>query len=190
MTCRSIYSPSRVIKLSMDRPAPALSTLVQGPMAAYVPGGRGEPAAIRRARSSPLFCPTSWKAARPTCWGPQGLPRGSTGSWNAGQDNLRTHEVSLLQQVVDWVEGTDAWRIAGRWDPSTHVGALSLLVPEGLTPQDLGSILDVSFDIAVRPGLHCAPISTAHSAPFPMARSGSVPVPSPPLSRSTALSRP
>ena len=74
-----------------------------------------------------------------------------------GPDNLRNHEVSLLEQVVDWAERTEAWRIAGRWDPATHVGALSLVVPEGLTPQDLGSILDVSFEIAVRPGLHCAP---------------------------------
>jgi selenocysteine lyase/cysteine desulfurase len=29
--------------------------------------------------------------------------------------------------------------------------------PDGLSPQDLGSILDTSFEIAVRPGLHCAP---------------------------------
>jgi selenocysteine lyase/cysteine desulfurase len=37
------------------------------------------------------------------------------------------------------------------------VGALSLIPPEALTPQDIGAILDTSFDIAVRPGLHCAP---------------------------------
>ena len=63
--------------------------------------------------------------------------------------------------------GTEGWQIAGRWDPSTHVGALSLIVPDGLSPQDLGSILDVSFEIAVRPGLHCAPYIHRRQGTFP-----------------------
>ena len=91
------------------------------------------------------------------CWAQPDWPPASAGSWNKVPRNLRTHEVGLLQQVVDWVEHSEGWQIAGRWDPAAHVGALSLIVPDGLTPQDLGSILDVSFDIAVRPGLHCAP---------------------------------
>ena len=40
-------------------------------------------------------------------------------------------------------------------------------MPEGLSPQDLGSILDVSFDIAVRPGLHCAPYIHRALGTFP-----------------------
>ena len=47
------------------------------------------------------------------------------------------------------------------------VGALSLVVPEGLNPQDLGSILDTSFEIAVRPGLHCAPYIHRALGTFP-----------------------
>ncbi|MHC5540798.1 aminotransferase class V-fold PLP-dependent enzyme, partial [Singulisphaera rosea] len=61
----------------------------------------------------------------------------------------------------------EGWKIAGRWDPATHVGALSLIVPETLTPQDLGSILDTSFTIAVRPGLHCAPYIHRALGTFP-----------------------
>jgi selenocysteine lyase/cysteine desulfurase len=68
---------------------------------------------------------------------------------------------------VDWVQETPGWQIAGRWDPGAHVGALSLVVPDGLTPQDLGSILDVSFEIAVRPGLHCAPYIHRALGTFP-----------------------
>ena len=51
--------------------------------------------------------------------------------------------------------------------PATHVGALSLVVPDVLTPQDLGSILDTSFEIAVRPGLHCAPYLHRRLGTFP-----------------------
>jgi selenocysteine lyase/cysteine desulfurase len=103
----------------------------------------------------------------PNVLGASGLAAGIDWVMERGQDNLRNHEVSLLQQVVDWAERTEAWRIAGRWDPATHVGALSLVVPEGLTPQDLGSILDVSFEIAVRPGLHCAPYIHRALCTFP-----------------------
>src|SRR5205807_5375839 len=84
-----------------------------------------------------------------------------------GPENLRRHEVELLRRVVDWAEQADGWRIAGRWDPATHVGALSLVTPEGLSPQDLGSILDTSFEIAVRPGLHCAPYTHRALGTFP-----------------------
>jgi selenocysteine lyase/cysteine desulfurase len=73
----------------------------------------------------------------------------------------------LLQQVVDWVQGGSDWRIAGRWDPHSHVGALSLIVPPALLPQDLGAILDTSFEIAVRPGLHCAPYIHRALSTFP-----------------------
>ena len=41
------------------------------------------------------------------------------------------------------------------------------IVPESLAPQDLGAILDTSFDIAVRPGLHCAPYIHRALGTFP-----------------------
>ena len=107
--------------------------------------------------TQPSLLPYLLEGGTPNVLGASGLAAGIDWVMERGPDNLRNHEVRLLQQVVDWAERTEAWRIAGRWDPATHVGALSLVVPEGLTPQDLGSILDVSFEIAVRPGLHCAP---------------------------------
>ena len=69
--------------------------------------------------------------------------------------------------MVEWVEAAEGWSFAGRWEPSTHVGALSLIVPEGLTPQDLAAILDGSFEVAVRPGLHCAPYAHKAVGTFP-----------------------
>ena len=57
--------------------------------------------------------------------------------------------------------------MAGRWEARTHVGALSLIVPESLAPEDIGAILDTSFDIAIRPGLHCAPYIHRALGTFP-----------------------
>jgi selenocysteine lyase/cysteine desulfurase len=99
--------------------------------------------------------------------GVAGLAAGIAWAAKRGVDEIRRHEVALLQRVVDWAEGTEGWRITGRWDPASHVGALSLVVPETLTPQDLGSILDTSFEIAVRPGLHCAPYIHRALGTFP-----------------------
>ena len=58
----------------------------------------------------------------------------------------------------------EGWQVAGRWDPATaRRRPLADRPRRRSTPQDLGSILDTSFEIAVRPGLHCAPY--IHRAP-------------------------
>jgi selenocysteine lyase/cysteine desulfurase len=103
----------------------------------------------------------------PNVLGLAGLSAGIAWVAERGVDSARNHEVALLQKVVDWAEANDGWSIAGRWEASTHVGALSLIVPEGITPQELGGILDGSFDIAVRPGLHCSPYIHKALGTFP-----------------------
>ncbi|QEH33933.1 putative cysteine desulfurase [Aquisphaera giovannonii] len=115
----------------------------------------------------PVLLPYYLEGGTPNVLGVAGLVAGLTWVEEKGPDGLRAHEVELLQEVVDWVERAEGWGVAGRWDPARHVGALSLRVPEGLTPQDIGSVLDVSFDIAVRPGLHCAPYIHRALGTFP-----------------------
>ena len=117
--------------------------------------------------TQPAILPYFLEGGTPNVLGLAGLLAGVLWVADRGPDALRKHEVDHLQKVVDWVESSDAWRIAGRWEPSTHVGALSLIVPDSLTPQDLGSILDVTFDVAVRPGLHCAPYIHRNLGTFP-----------------------
>jgi selenocysteine lyase/cysteine desulfurase len=43
---------------------------------------------------------------------------------------------------------------------------VSLNLP-GFAPAELGAVLDERFDIAVRPGLHCAPYAHKHLGTFP-----------------------
>jgi cysteine desulfurase family protein len=117
--------------------------------------------------TQPLLMPYLLEGGTPNVLGVAGLCQGIAWVLEQQPDRLRSHEVRLLQRVVDWAHETPGWQIAGRWDPGTHVGALSLVVPDGLTPQDLGSILDVSFEIAVRPGLHCAPYIHRALGTFP-----------------------
>jgi cysteine desulfurase/selenocysteine lyase len=119
-----------------------------GKIRAWREGGTGGDSS---SETQPTLYPFFLEGGTPNVLGVAGLVAGLRWVSQRGPDSLREHEVGLLQQVVDWVEQAGEWQIAGRWDPPTHVGALSLIVPDSLTPQDLGSILDVSFDIAVRP---------------------------------------
>ena len=131
------------------------------------PGAKGEPAATRRARPSRPLSPIFSKGARPTCWASPAWPRGSPGSPSAGRTACGATRSSCSSKWSIGLHDSDGWTVAGRWDPETHVGALSLIIPEGLAPQDLGAILDTSFDIAVRPGLHCAPYIHRALGTFP-----------------------
>jgi cysteine desulfurase/selenocysteine lyase len=117
--------------------------------------------------TQPSLYPYFLEGGTPNVLGVAGLAAGLAWVQQQGPENLRRHEVDLLQRVVDWALASDGWQVAGRWEPATHAGALSLIVPESLSPQDLGSILDVSFDIAVRPGLHCAPYIHRTLGSFP-----------------------
>ena len=54
----------------------------------------------------------------------------------------------------------------GDWSPARCVAVLSLLM-KGASPVDVGAILDESFAIAVRPGLHCAPYMHRALGTFP-----------------------
>lgn len=110
----------------------------------------------------PEELPHALEGGTPNALGIAGLAAGIAWVVERGEASSRLHEVALLQRVVDWVEGqggADGWKIAGRWDPATHVGALSLITPnlDDAHPQVLAEILDTSFEIAVRPGLHCSP---------------------------------
>jgi len=107
--------------------------------------------------TQPALYPYLLEGGTPNVLGIAGLAAGIAWVADRGPDRLRRHETDLLEQVVDWVQDSDGWEIAGLWDPETHVGALSLVTPKSLAPQDIAAILDSSFDIAVRPGLHCAP---------------------------------
>ncbi len=133
----------------------------------------------------PAALPYALEGGTPNVLGVAGLAVGIAWVAERGPSELHRHEVGLLQRVVDWTRDADGWRIAGRWEPEAHVGALSLVVPEALTPQDIAAVLDTSFGIAVRPGLHCAPTSTVASAPLPTGPCASAPVRSALLRTST-----
>jgi cysteine desulfurase family protein len=75
-----------------------------------------------------------------------------------GVEAIHAREAALLGQLRDGlaaIEGVTLYRAEG--DPLDRVAVLVCNV-EGIHPQDVGAILDGDFDIAVRVGVHCAPL--------------------------------
>ncbi|MBX6315689.1 MAG: aminotransferase class V-fold PLP-dependent enzyme [Isosphaeraceae bacterium] len=144
--------------------------LYVGPRVQVRPWREGGTGGDSKSEVQPDELPYLLEGGTPNVLGIAGLSAGVDWVATRGPEANRRHEVALLQKVVDWVEGqANGWKIAGRWDPETHVGALSLITPDRDVhhPQDLADALDASFGIAVRPGLHCAPYVHRSLGTFP-----------------------
>ncbi len=71
--------------------------------------------------------------------------------------SLREHESELTQQLIDGLAVIDGVTLIGPRDAASRVGVVSFQIA-GYDPQDVATILDESFGIEVRAGLHCAPL--------------------------------
>ncbi len=81
-------------------------------------------------------------------------------------DQHLQHEQAMCAKIIDRFGDDERFVIYGPKDASRCVGTLSLNVV-GFDAPDVGSILDDSFEIAVRPGLHCAPYTHRQLDTFP-----------------------
>ncbi|HUO07664.1 MAG TPA: aminotransferase class V-fold PLP-dependent enzyme [Phycisphaerae bacterium] len=75
-------------------------------------------------------------------------------------------EQGMVQRVIDVLLSNPKFKLHGPKTAGGRVGTLSFSI-EGYSPQEAGSILDESFNIAVRPGLHCSPYAHKTLGTFP-----------------------
>lgn len=68
-----------------------------------------------------------------------------------------SREMVLLQQLRDGLKGCKRIRLFPLDDLDNHLPLLTCTV-DGMSSTDVGAILDGDYDIAVRTGLHCAPL--------------------------------
>jgi cysteine desulfurase family protein len=83
-----------------------------------------------------------------------------------GMDSIRDHELALLRRIVDRLGDHPRVRFYGPPPAAARSGALSFNV-EGHEPDEIAGILDSSFGICVRAGLHCAPGAHREMGTFP-----------------------
>ncbi len=76
------------------------------------------------------------------------------------------HEQAMVKSIIDRFGSDKRFTVYGTRDASRRVGTICLNIT-GYEAADVGSILDDSFDIAVRPGLHCSPYAHRRIGTFP-----------------------
>jgi len=86
-----------------------------------------------------------------------GLSAGLDYVMSEGLASIHGREMDLLTRLRDGLSGIDRIQRYAMDDLSDHVGLMTLSV-DGMDPEDVSAILDGDFGIAVRSGLHCAPL--------------------------------
>ncbi|MBM4053234.1 MAG: aminotransferase class V-fold PLP-dependent enzyme [Planctomycetes bacterium] len=126
-------------------------------------GGTGfEPASL----SQPEEMPFRMESGTPNTVGIVGLKAGIEYIQSKGTHAIRAHEQKLLQKIINALQGNERFILYGTKDISRKVGILSINI-KGYTAAEVGAILDQSFTIAVRPGLHCAPFMHQQMGTYP-----------------------
>jgi selenocysteine lyase/cysteine desulfurase len=130
---------------------------------AWREGGTGGDSA---SETQPSEFPYFLEGGTPNVLGVAGLAAGIRYVTERGLDAIHRHEVSLTDRLWRHLDGMAGFEVFGHRDAARRVGTLSfrsVTLPAG----DVGGILDSSFDIAVRPGLHCAPYVHRALGTFP-----------------------
>jgi cysteine desulfurase/selenocysteine lyase len=83
-----------------------------------------------------------------------------------GVADLRTREAALTGRLLGALREIPGLRLHGPGDPARQVAAVSFTLGSW-DPGDLAAVLDSSFGIAARPGLHCAPAAHRTLGTFP-----------------------
>ncbi len=142
------------------------TTINMDDLIAFREGGTGGDSSTA---TQPRLMPYLLEGGTPNTVGIAGL--GAATDFVIQHDPAKTlaHEKALVQRFIDGVADIAALNIYGPVGPdaaANRVGTVCFNV-EGFSPQELGGILDESFSIAVRPGLHCSPYAHRVLNSFP-----------------------
>lgn len=116
--------------------------------------------------TQPKEFPYFLEGGTPNVLGVAGLSAGIQWVESEGPEKIRAHEVGLTERLRRNLEEIDGIQVYGHRDADRRVGTLSFR-SEALAAPELGGILDQAFDIAIRPGLHCAPYIHRSLGTFP-----------------------
>lgn len=135
---------------------PGIGVLMVGHRAEPLPWREGGTGFDSEAPLQPRSLPHLLEGGTPNTLGVAALRAGLRFVAAEGLDRIRDHEQRLLARLIESLSDHPGIRLYGSLDPDCRVGSVALN-REGYTASEVGMILDNSFEIAVRPGLHCAP---------------------------------
>lgn len=95
-----------------------------------------------------------------------GLHAGLEWVLERGVDSIRRHEMELLRVLQDGLSEVPGITIHGTTNLERRVATLSITI-KNWDPSDVGTFLDVDYDIITRTGLQCAPLIHEHMGTAP-----------------------
>jgi cysteine desulfurase/selenocysteine lyase len=132
-------------------------------VAAWREGGTGGDSS---SETQPRALPYFLEGGTPNVLGVAGLTAGIKYLEQQGLDKIHRHEGGLIERLWRRLDEIGGFKVFGHRDLARRVGTLSFQ-SAALPAAELGGILDQAFDIAIRPGLHCAPYVHRAIGTFP-----------------------
>jgi len=106
----------------------------------------------------PNFYPDKFEAGTHNLPGIAGLNAGVKYILNRGTKSIYSHEKNILELFINETKKNPKIKIYGPERIEERSGVVPINI-EGMDSSEVAYILDTEYNIAVRPGLHCAPLA-------------------------------
>jgi cysteine desulfurase family protein len=117
-------------------------------------GGTGS---VSESDRQPDFLPDKYEAGSHNAIGIIGLSEGVQWVLSQGIENLAARETERCGTFIDGIDGVEGLSYFGPRGVKNRLGVFSVKV-ETLDPHELAMVLESSYGILTRSGLHCAPL--------------------------------
>lgn len=127
----------------------------------FVPDGliQGGTGSMSADLNQPSALPDRLESGTPNLAGIAGLNEGILFVKRRGEERILNKEIALAQRLYDGLSKIDGVELyTSRPDVKTHVPVLSFNI-KGHDSEEVAAVLNDRFNIAVRAGLHCAPLA-------------------------------
>jgi selenocysteine lyase/cysteine desulfurase len=145
---------------------PGTGGLVVGERVQLQPTRQGGTGTRSEEEQQPTGLPEGLEVGTLNSVGLAGLGAGVRFILDTGIDQIRAHQKAVLYRLLDGLSTVPGLTLYGPSQADRQVGVVSVNL-EGWEPTDLGVALDQDFDVAVRTGLHCAPLAHRTIGTFP-----------------------
>lgn len=146
--------------------APGTGGLVVGERACLHPIRQGGTGTHSEQEQQPTELPEGFETGTLNSVGIAGLGAGVRFVLEQGVEQINAHESAVMRRLLDGLSAIPGLTIYGPADVSRQVGVVSVRL-DHWEPMDVGVALDQDYDIAVRTGLHCAPVAHRTIGTFP-----------------------
>ncbi len=131
-----------------------------------IPLKRGGTGSRSEFEEQPDFLPDVCESGTPNTVGLSGLRAGLEFILEQGLAKIRKHEIALMENLVRGLRDTKGVTVYGPADAGRQTATVSFNI-KGRPPAEVSALLDGTFGVLCRPGLHCSPSSHKTIGTFP-----------------------